>query len=236
MQLNGSEIVVACLKEQGVDTVFGYPGGTILNVYDALYKHSDEIRHVLTSHEQGAAHAADGYARATGKVGVCMATSGPGATNLVTGIATAYMDSIPIVAITANVALPSLGKDSFQEVDIAGVTIPITKHNYIVKKVEDLAPIMREAFDIARSGRTGPVLVDITKDVTAATCEYEPKPLVIAEPKACYCEEEMAKAISYIKDAKKPFIYVGGGAVISGASKEVAELADKLEGDRCSRL
>ena len=236
MQLNGSEIVVACLKEQGVDTVFGYPGGTILNVYDALYKHSDEIRHVLTSHEQGAAHAADGYARATGKVGVCMATSGPGATNLVTGIATAYMDSIPIVAITANVALPSLGKDSFQEVDIAGVTIPITKHNYIVKKVEDLAPIMREAFDIARSGRPGPVLVDITKDVTAATCEYEPKPLVIAEPKACYCEEEMAKAISYIKDAKKPFIYVGGGAVISGASKEVAEFAELIDAPVCDTL
>ncbi len=236
MLLNGSEIVIACLKEQGVDTVFGYPGGTILNVYDALYKHSDEIRHVLTSHEQGAAHAADGYARATGKVGVCMATSGPGATNLVTGIATAYMDSIPIVAITANVALPSLGKDSFQEVDIAGVTIPITKHNYIVKKVEDLAPIMREAFDIARSGRPGPVLVDITKDVTAASCEYVPQPLVIAEPKACYCEEEMAKAISYIKDAKKPFIYVGGGAVISGASKEVAELAELIDAPVCDTL
>ena len=236
MLLNGSEIVIQCLKEQGVDTVFGYPGGTILNVYDALYKHSDEIRHVLTSHEQGAAHAADGYARATGKVGVCMATSGPGATNLVTGIATAYMDSIPIVAITANVALPSLGKDSFQEVDIAGVTIPITKHNYIVKKVEDLAPIIREAFDIARSGRPGPVLVDITKDVTAASCEYEPKTLVIAEPKACYCEEEMEKALSYIKEAKKPFIYVGGGAVISGASKEVAELADLIDAPVCDTL
>ncbi|MCR5459031.1 MAG: biosynthetic-type acetolactate synthase large subunit [Acetatifactor sp.] len=236
MLLNGSEIVVQCLKEQGVDTVFGYPGGTILNVYDALYKHSDEIRHVLTSHEQGAAHAADGYARATGKVGVCMATSGPGATNLVTGIATAYMDSIPIVAITANVALPSLGKDSFQEVDIAGVTIPITKHNYIVKKVEDLAPIIREAFDIARSGRPGPVLVDITKDVTAASCEYEPKALVIAEPKACYCEEEMEKALSYIKEAKKPFIYVGGGAVISGASKEVAEIADLIDAPVCDTL
>ncbi|MBR6478358.1 MAG: biosynthetic-type acetolactate synthase large subunit [Lachnospiraceae bacterium] len=236
MQLNGSEIVVACLKEQGVDTVFGYPGGTILNVYDALYKHSDEIRHILTSHEQGAAHAADGYARATGKVGVCMATSGPGATNLVTGIATAYMDSIPIVAITANVALPSLGKDSFQEVDIAGVTIPITKHNYIVKKVEDLAPIMREAFDIARSGRPGPVLVDITKDVTAATCEYEPKTIITEAPKASYDEEEMEKALSYIKDAKKPFIYVGGGAVISGASKEVAELAELIDAPVCDTL
>ncbi|MBO4514310.1 MAG: biosynthetic-type acetolactate synthase large subunit [Lachnospiraceae bacterium] len=236
MLLNGSEIVIACLKEQGVDTVFGYPGGTILNVYDALYKHSSEIRHVLTSHEQGAAHAADGYARATGKVGVCLATSGPGATNLVTGIATAYMDSIPIVAITANVALPSLGKDSFQEVDIAGVTIPITKHNYIVKKVEDLAPIMREAFDIARSGRPGPVLVDITKDVTAATCEYEPKALVIAEPKACYDAEEMEKALTFIKNAKKPFIYVGGGAVASGASKEVAELAELIDAPVCDTL
>jgi len=236
MLLNGSEIVIECLKEQGVDTVFGYPGGTILNVYDALYKHGDEIRHVLTSHEQGAAHAADGYARATGKVGVCMATSGPGATNLVTGIATAYMDSIPVVAITANVALPSLGKDSFQEVDIAGVTMPITKHNYIVKKVEDLAPIMREAFEIARSGRPGPVLVDITKDVTAATCEYEPVKPVIKEPVACYDQAEMEKALSFIKDAKKPFIYLGGGAVISGASKEVAELAELIDAPVCDTL
>lgn len=174
MQLNGSEIVVECLKEQGVDTVFGYPGGSILNIYDALYKHSSEIRHILTSHEQGAAHAADGYARATGRIGVCMATSGPGATNLVTGIATAYMDSVPMVAITANVTLPMLGKDSFQEVDIAGVTMPITKHGYIVKNVEDLAPTLRRAFAIAGSGRPGPVLVDITKDVTAAVCEYTP--------------------------------------------------------------
>ncbi len=236
MLLNGSEIVIECLKEQGVDTVFGYPGGTILNVYDALYKHGDEIRHVLTSHEQGAAHAADGYARATGKVGVCMATSGPGATNLVTGIATAYMDSIPVVAITANVALPSLGKDSFQEVDIAGVTMPITKHNYIVKKVEDLAPIMREAFEIARSGRPGPVLVDITKDVTAATCEYEPVKPVIKEPVACYDQAEMEKALSFIKEAKKPFIYLGGGAVISGASKEVAELAELIDAPVCDTL
>ena len=173
MQLTGAEIVVACLKEQGVDTVFGYPGGTILNIYDALYKHSSEINHILTSHEQGAAHAADGYARATGKVGVCMATSGPGATNLVTGIATAYMDSVPMVAITANVNLPALGKDSFQEVDIAGVTMPITKHGYIVKNVEILADTIRKAFHIARSGRPGPVLVDITKDVTAATTFYE---------------------------------------------------------------
>lgn len=175
MQLNGSEIVIECLKEHGVDTVFGYPGGSILNIYDALYKHSDEITHILTSHEQGAAHAADGYARATGKVGVCMATSGPGATNLVTGIATAYMDSSPIVAITANVAVPMLGKDSFQEIDITGVTMPITKHNFIVKRIEDLADTLRQAFYIAKSGRPGPVLVDITKDVTAAVCEYEKK-------------------------------------------------------------
>ena len=174
MQLTGAEIVIACLKEQKVDTVFGYPGGTILNIYDALYKHK-EIRHILTSHEQGAAHAADGYARATGRVGVCMATSGPGATNLVTGIATAYMDSVPMVAITANVNLPLLGKDTFQEVDIAGVTMPITKHGYIVKDVTILADTIRKAFRIARSGRPGPVLVDITKDVTAAVCEYEPK-------------------------------------------------------------
>ena len=236
MLLNGSEIVVECLKEQGVDTVFGYPGGTILNVYDALYKHSDEIRHVLTSHEQGAAHAADGYARATGKVGVCLATSGPGATNLVTGIATAYMDSVPLVAITANVALPMLGKDTFQEVDIAGVTMPITKHNYIVKKVEDLAITIRKAFHIAKTGRPGPVLVDITKDVTAATCEYEPeKPLVYA-PKVSYKAEEMEKALEYIKNAKKPFIYLGGGAVISGASKEVAEFAELIDAPVCDTL
>ena len=219
MQLTGSEIVVECLKEQGVDTVFGYPGGTILNIYDALYKHSDEINHILTSHEQGAAHAADGYARATGKVGVCMATSGPGATNLVTGIATAYMDSVPMVAITANVNLPSLGKDSFQEVDIAGVTMPITKHGYIVKNIADLATTIRKAFHIARSGRPGPVLVDITKDVTAAVYEYTPM-----EPKALvreskYSEDEVLAVIDLIKASKKPFIYLGGGAVLSGAAK-----------------
>lgn len=236
MQLNGSEIVIACLKEQGVDTVFGYPGGTILNVYDALYKHSDEIRHVLTSHEQGAAHAADGYARATGKVGVCLATSGPGATNLVTGIATAYMDSVPLVAITANVALPLLGKDTFQEVDIAGVTMPITKHNYIVKKVEDLAITIRKAFHIAKTGRPGPVLVDITKDVTAAVCEYEPEEPLVYAPKTDYEETEMEKTLEYIKAAKKPFIYLGGGAVISGASKEVAEFAELIDAPVCDTL
>ena len=174
MKLTGAEIVIECLKEQGVDTVFGYPGGTILNVYDALYKHQDEIFHVLTSHEQGAAHAADGYARATGKVGVCMATSGPGATNLVTGIATAYMDSVPMVALTCNVGVSLLGKDSFQEIDITGITTPITKHNFIVKDVEDLAPTIRRAFSIAKKGRPGPVLVDVPKDVTANTYEYTP--------------------------------------------------------------
>ena len=229
MLLNGSEIVVECLKEQGVDTVFGYPGGTILNIYDALYKHSDEIRHILTSHEQGAAHAADGYARATGKVGVCMATSGPGATNLVTGIATAYMDSVPMVAITANVNLPLLGKDTFQEIDIAGVTMPITKHGYIVKNVKDLAPTIRKAFRIARSGRPGPVLVDITKDVTAATCEYEPvKPEQEELPFEC-TTEELEKVAEFIREAKKPYIYLGGGCVISGASKEVAEFAELID-------
>ena len=236
MQLNGSEIVVECLKEQGVDTVFGYPGGSILNIYDALYKHSDEIRHVLTSHEQGAAHAADGYARATGKVGVCMATSGPGATNLVTGIATAYMDSVPMVAITANVALPMLGKDSFQEVDIAGVTMPITKHGYIVKNVEELADTLRRAFTIARSGRPGPVLVDITKDVTAAVCEYTPMPAQEQHP-ACRCtKEELEQAVAYIQAAKKPYIYLGGGAVISGAYEEVAAFAELIDAPVCDTL
>lgn len=236
MQLTGAEIVIECLKEQGVDTVFGYPGGTILNVYDALYKHSDEIRHVLTSHEQGAAHAADGYARATGKVGVCMATSGPGATNLVTGIATAYMDSIPVVAITANVNLPSLGKDSFQEVDIAGVTMPITKHGYIVKDVNQLADTLRKAFDIARSGRPGPVLVDITKDVTANTAEFTKKTPDPVVKKSAYTKEDLEKAAELINHAQKPFIFVGGGAVLSGASKEVRELAEKIEAPVCDSL
>lgn len=229
MQLTGSEIVIECLKEQGVDTVFGYPGGTILNVYDALYKHSDEINHILTSHEQGAAHAADGYARATGKVGVCMATSGPGATNLVTGIATAYMDSIPVVAITANVNLPALGKDSFQEVDIAGVVMPITKHSYIVKDVTKLADTLRKAFHIARSGRPGPVLVDITKDVTANTCEFEPKKPEAAEKKVKYSEADIEAAIELIEKAKRPFLYVGGGVILSEASPELAEFVKKVD-------
>ena len=236
MQLTGAEIVVECLKEQGVDTVFGYPGGTILNVYDALYKHSDEIKHILTSHEQGAAHAADGYARATGKVGVCLATSGPGATNLVTGIATAYMDSVPMVAITCNVNLPLLGKDSFQEVDIAGVTMPITKHGYIVKDINILADTLRKAFSIARSGRPGPVLVDITKDVTANKCDYEKKSPEMNSVPCKYTQEDIDKAVELMKSAKKPFIYVGGGAVISGAAQEVRELADLLDAPVCDTL
>ena len=236
MQLNGSEIVVECLKEQGVDTVFGYPGGSILNIYDALYKHSHEIRHILTSHEQGAAHAADGYARATGKVGVCMATSGPGATNLVTGIATAYMDSVPMVAITANVTLPMLGKDSFQEVDIAGVTMPITKHGYIVKNVEELAGTLRRAFEIARSGRPGPVLVDITKDVTAAVCEYVPVQAERKRPSVSYTEERLEKVAEYIREAKKPYLYVGGGAIIADAYDEVARLAELMDAPVCDTL
>lgn len=236
MKLTGAEIVVECLKEQGVDTVFGYPGGTILNVYDALYQHSNEITHILTSHEQGAAHAADGYARATGKVGVCLATSGPGATNLVTGIATAYMDSVPMVAITCNVVLPSLGKDSFQEVDIAGVTMPITKHNYIVKDINILAQTLRKAFAIAGSGRPGPVLVDITKDVTSNTCEFEPKIPEAVKPCSRYTEEELQAALNLLRESKKPFIYVGGGAVISGAYQEVREFAQRMDTPVCDTL
>jgi len=216
------------LKEQGVDTVFGFPGGAVLNIYDALYKAQGEIRHILTSHEQGASHAADGYARATGKVGVCIATSGPGATNLVTGIATAYMDSVPMVAITGQVATSLLGKDSFQEVDITGITIPITKHNYIVKDVSTLADIMREAFRIAKEGRPGPVLVDICKDVTAATCEYTPKP--VSEPAPVpigVSESEIDEAVQAINSSKKPVIVSGGGVSIAGANEEVLNLAEK---------
>ena len=229
MKLTGSEIVIECLKEQGVDTVFGYPGGTILNVYDELYKHSKEIRHILTSHEQGASHAADGYARATGKVGVCMATSGPGATNLVTGIATAYMDSVPIVAITANVSVPLLGRDSFQEVDITGITMPITKHNFIVKDVNKLAETIRRAFYIARSGRPGPVLVDITKDVTAATAEYtREEPFPVVRSTEYIKEKDLDMVADFINHSQRPFIYVGGGAVISDATEELAEFAKKI--------
>ncbi|HJG81701.1 MAG TPA: biosynthetic-type acetolactate synthase large subunit [Lacrimispora saccharolytica] len=229
-KLNGSEIVIECLKEQGVDTVFGYPGGSILNIYDALYKHQDEITHILTSHEQGAAHAADGYARATGRVGVCLATSGPGATNLVTGIATAYMDSIPIVAITCNVGVNLLGKDSFQEIDILGVTMPITKYNFIVKDVTKLADVIRRAFRIARSGRPGPVLVDITKDVTSAECEYERQEPEEVKPQSdTITEEDLEAALTMIRESRKPFIFVGGGAVLANASEELRAFAHKIQ-------
>ena len=229
MQLTGSEIVIECLKEQGVDTVFGYPGGAILNVYDELYKHQNEIKHILTSHEQGAAHAADGYARATGKVGVCLATSGPGATNLVTGIATAYMDSIPIVAITCNVGVSLLGKDSFQEIDITGITLPITKHNFIVKDVNNLAATIRKAFAIAKKGRPGPVLIDIPKDVTANKAEYVKEKPVAVEPSQYICETQLDTAVEMIKEAKKPYIFVGGGAILSGASEELYTFAKKVD-------
>ena len=228
-QLTGAQIVLECLKEQGVDTVFGYPGGAILNVYDELYKHQNEIKHILTSHEQGAAHAADGYARATGKVGVCLATSGPGATNLVTGIATAYMDSIPIVAITCNVGVSLLGKDSFQEIDITGITLPITKHNFIVKDVNNLAATIRKAFTIAKKGRPGPVLIDIPKDVTANKAEYVKEEPVAVEPSQNICETQLDTAVEMIKEAKKPYIFVGGGAILSGASEELYTFAKKVD-------
>jgi acetolactate synthase-1/2/3 large subunit len=229
MKLNGSEIIVECLKEQGVDTIFGYPGGAILNVYDAIYKHSDEITHILTSHEQGASHAADGYARATGKVGVCLATSGPGATNLVTGIATAYMDSVPVVAITCNVTVPLLGKDSFQEVDIQGITMPVTKHNFIVKDIADLANVIRKAFRIAKSGRPGPVLIDVTKDVTAAEYDYvKETPRLIERQTDTIREEDVERAVQLIKDSKKPYVFVGGGVIASEASEELARFVHKI--------
>ena len=228
--LNGSEILIECLKEQGVKTVFGYPGGAILNIYDALYKHQDEITHILTSHEQGASHAADGYARVTGKVGVCLATSGPGATNLVTGIATAFMDSIPMVAITCNVGVSLLGRDSFQEIDITGVTMPITKYNFIVKDIKKLADTVRRAFSIAQSGRPGPVLIDITKDVTAAEYEYTPQePAPIVRQTDTIREEDIETALELIRNSQKPFIFVGGGAVLSGASEELRALAHKIQ-------
>ncbi len=229
MQLTGSQILIECLKEQGVDTVFGYPGGAILNVYDELYKQSDKITHILTSHEQGASHAADGYARATGKVGVCFATSGPGATNLVTGIATAYMDSIPIVAVTCNVGAALLGKDSFQEIDITGVTLPITKHNFIVKDVKDLAKTVRKAFKIAQTGRPGPVLIDITKNATADKTEYEAQVIAPIKPSDDICQNDLDIALEMIKESKKPFIFVGGGAVLSDASKELYSFAKKVD-------
>jgi acetolactate synthase-1/2/3 large subunit len=230
MQLTGSEIVIECLKEQGVDTVFGYPGGAILNIYDELYRHQDEIKHILTSHEQGAAHAADGYARATGKVGVCLATSGPGATNLVTGIATAYLDSVPMVAITCNVGLPLLGKDSFQEIDIAGVVMPITKHSFIVKEVEELAPTLRRAFAIAMTGRRGPVLVDIVKSATSDSAEYQREvPKEISRSMDKIEESSIDEAVKLICKARKPIIFVGGGAVSAEAGKELYEFARKVD-------
>ena len=236
MQLTGSQVIIECLKEQGVDTVFGYPGGAILNVYDELYKHP-EIRHVLTSHEQGASHAADGYASRPGKVGVCMATSGPGATNLVTGIATAYMDSIPMVAITCNVGVSLLGKDSFQEIDIAGITTPITKYSFIVKDVTKLADTIRRAFSIARKDRPGPVLVDITKDVTANKVEYKRQEPVMPKPKeGTFDDTDIEKAIHMITKAKKPYIFVGGGAVLSGASEQLKTFVERVDAPVCDTL
>ena len=230
MKINGAQIIIECLVEQGVETVFGYPGGQALNIYDALYKNSDRINHVLTAHEQGASHAADGYARATGKVGVCIATSGPGATNLVTGIATAYMDSVPMVAITGQVPNSLIGKDSFQEVDITGITMCITKHNYIVKDIKDLASTLREAFYIAQSGRPGPVLVDIPKDVTAAVYDYEYQmPKMISPQVDTICDHDIEVIADLMKIAEKPMIYSGGGTIISGAHKEVLQLAEKLD-------
>ena len=237
MQLSGAEILIECLKEQGVDTVFGYPGGTILNVYDELYKHSDEITHILTSHEQGASHAADGYARATGKVGVCFATSGPGSTNLVTGIATAFMDSIPMVAITCNVGVPLIGKDSFQEIDITGITMPITKYNFMVKDVNKLAATIRKAFVIAQSGRPGPVLVDIPKDVTANMAEYEPVSVeTVDKSKAVVSEQEIERAIEMIMESEKPYIFVGGGSISSGANEEIEEFVGRVNAPVCDSL
>ena len=239
MLLNGSEIIIECLKEQGVDTVFGYPGGAILNLYDELYKHKDEIHHVLTSHEQGAAHAADGYARSTGKVGVCFATSGPGATNLVTGIATAHMDSVPLLAITCNVNVSLLGKDSFQEIDISGITMPITKHNFIVKDIKDLAETIRRAFVIAKSGRPGPVLIDVPKDVTdlKIKCEFMPmKPIPVGRVKKSITEAALVEAVNMIKKAKKPVVFVGGGAVIAGAAKELKKFVELVDAPVCDTL
>ncbi len=237
MQLTGSQIVIECLKEQGVDTIFGYPGGAILNIYDELYKHSDEITHILTSHEQGASHAADGYARATGKVGVCMATSGPGATNLVTGIATAYMDSIPIVAITANVGVALLGKDSFQEIDIAGVVMPITKYSFIVKNVHELAGTIRRAFKIATTGRPGPVLIDITKDVTASKADYTyKKPEPVTRKVDTIKDSHIEKALEMIQNSRRPYVLVGGGVTLSGASKELEKFVKKIDAPVCDTL
>ena len=228
MKLTGAEIIIKTLIEQGVTDVFGYPGGQVINIYDALYKNSDQINHILTAHEQGASHAADGYSRATGKVGVCIATSGPGATNLVTGIATAMLDSIPLVAITGNVPNSLIGKDSFQEIDITGVTMPITKHNYFVSKVEDLADCIREAFSIAKSGRPGPVLIDVPKDVQVATYEYEPQPVVEKIPLPKVEESFISKAVELIENSQRPYIYIGGGAAGLGLGEDIIEFAKRI--------
>ncbi len=236
MKLNGSQIVLETLKEQGCDTIFGYPGGTILNIFDELYKYGDTFNHILTAHEQGAAHAADGYARATGKVGVCFATSGPGATNLVTGIATAFLDSVPVVAITANVASPLIGRDTFQEVDICGITMPITKHNFFVNNIEDLAPAIRRAFKIAQSGRPGPVLIDITKDVTAAIGEYTPEPAQVPDESPKPIIGTFDKAIELLRNAKKPLIYAGGGTIISNVGEDLITFAEKIDAPVVSTL
>ena len=236
MKLNGSQILIETLLEQGTDTIFGYPGGAVLNIYDELYKYSDRMHHVLTAHEQGASHAADGYARATGKFGVCLATSGPGATNLVTGIATAYMDSIPMVAITGNVGTSFIGRDSFQEVYIAGITMPITKHNFVVRKVEELADTVRLAFEIAMSGRPGPVLIDIPKDVTAAVCEFEHKPAVQPRPHPQIQHEQIKKMADMINASERPVIFFGGGVITSGASDLLEQLIHRADIPTCHAM
>ena len=229
MKLTGAEIIISTLIEQGVTDVFGYPGGQVINIYDAIYKYKDKINHYLTAHEQGAAHAADGYSRATGKVGVCIATSGPGATNLVTGIATAMLDSIPMVAITGNVPCSLIGKDSFQEIDITGITLPITKHNYFVNRIEDLADSIREAFAIAKSGRPGPVLVDVPKDVQVATYDFESQGIVEKKPLPKANQSQIDEAIKLVNEAKRPYIYIGGGAAGLGMGKKVIEFAEKID-------
>ncbi|WP_040196987.1 biosynthetic-type acetolactate synthase large subunit [Candidatus Soleaferrea massiliensis] len=237
MKLTGAQIIIECLLEQKVDTVFGFPGGAVLNIYDALYEYSDRINHILSAHEQGASHAADGYARTTGKTGVVIATSGPGATNLVTGIATAYMDSVPLVAITGNVACSLLGLDSFQEVDITGITMPITKHNFIVKDVTRLADTIREAFYIANEGRKGPVLIDVPKDITAAVCDYNPKkPLAIEQPKPQFTSNQLEEAAAMIAASRKPFVYTGGGVIASEAAEELKEFIRRIDAPAASSL
>ena len=237
MQMTGAQIIIECLIEQGVDTVFGFPGGAVLPLYDALYQNQNRIRHILTSHEQGASHAADGYARSTGKVGVCIATSGPGATNLVTGIATAYMDSVPIVAFTGNVAVPLLGKDSFQEVDITGITMPITKHNFIVKDVGDLAETVRTAFRIAQEGRPGPVLIDVPKDVTVYTADFSPQSPEVLKPRTeRLSEKSMEQALQLIKHAQRPMCYIGGGVIRAKASDELSQFLENIDSPACTSL